>query len=315
MKMKRAYRRKKISSHRLWLLNECIKIIEEYQKVNIVVTLRQLFYQLVTRNLIPNTVKEYKKLTVLITDARYAGYIDWDAIEDRIRRPYKHPQFDGIPDLMDAALDTYRSDWWADQENYVELWCEKDALASVLTPIIQEVHVTLSINRGYTSASAIHDSALRVVKKFNEGKRCHVLYLGDHDPSGLDMVRDIQDRLDEITLHHNDSIPVGDVTQSVYRQNMCTVKHIALTFKQVQELNPPPNPAKVKDPRARKYISEHGTTSWEVDALPPEMMMNLVRDSIEAYINDWSAYGDRQKEDKENKAKLKKIFDENWKEE
>lgn len=250
---------KKFKPASLELIAACNQIIERYQAQNLRLTLRQLYYQLVTRNLIPNVERSYKNLSGLVTDARMAGVLDWDAIEDRVRQPRIPQEFDDLADLVRAAVQSYRLDRWAGQEYYAELWVEKDALAGVLRPLASEFHVTLMVNRGYSSASAMYESAAR----FNvhpEPKQLY--YLGDFDPSGEDMVRDIRDRL------------------GLFGVEELTVNKIALTWAQIQEYNLPPNPAKVSDPRAAGYIARHGDSSWEVDALPPEVLAATVREAF-----------------------------------
>lgn len=308
--MRKAYRRGRMTAQRLELLAICSNIIDEYQKQGIKVTLRQLYYQMVARDIIPNTVKSYGKIKSIITDGRYKGYVDWDAIVDRTRWPSKHSEFIDIPNMVDYSIKyLYRTDWWMGQSNYVEVWCEKDALASVLSPVTRELHTTLLVNRGYSSASTMRQSALRIVGKHNNGYKCHILYLGDHDPSGLDMIRDVQDRLDEITQLHNHRSDVR------FHKNAVTVEHLALTMNQVRELNPPPNPAKITDPRAGQYLAGHGPVSWEVDAMPPNIMMDTVREAIKEYIDDPDDFERIKHIDDENKDKLRDIMDEHWKEE
>lgn len=267
--MKETFRDKNISKPRLALLAKVCAIIEEYQAQNIKMTLRQLYYQLVARGIIANQLKEYSKLSALLTDARYNGIVDWEAIEDRIRVPVMHAQWKDVAGLIDSAKHSYRLPRWVGQEYYIELFSEKDALSSVLAPIANKWHIHFCVNRGYTSASAMYDLSKRVKRQVIAGKKVVILYLGDHDPSGLDMVRDIQDRLNEFLQYR------GDVK----------VKLIALTMAQVNEYNPPPNPAKITDPRARAYIEEHGNVSWEVDALRPEVMIKLVDETVQSYID------------------------------
>lgn len=233
----------------------CNEIIEEYLTSGLRLTLRQLYYQLVTKNIIPNLEKSYKQLSSLISDARLTGLIDWDAIEDRVRQPKVPSEFDDLAELIDAAIHSYRLPRWQGQEHYVELWVEKDALAGVLTPLARQHHITLMVNRGYSSQSAMYESALRFLK--HEGSPV-LLYLGDHDPSGEDMVRDITDRL------------------IMFGVKSIEVRKIALTMAQIEQYNPPPNPAKHSDPRAAAYIALHGESSWEVDALPPRVLHQLI---------------------------------------
>jgi len=303
--MKEKFREYRPSKERIQLLGRAISIVEEYEEQNIRMTLRQLYYQLVARDFLPNTIKEYKKLSELLTSARYAGYVDWEAIEDRIRVPKKHAEWDDVTDLVESAKHSYRLDRWEGQEYYLELFTEKDALASVLSPIADKWHIHFCVNRGYTSASAMYDLYKRVDEKVDEGKKVRILYLGDYDPSGLDMVRDIKIRMSEMLLG-------GFYDKSDYKQDPevhlgelldddkdLDVVHIALTKSQIEEYNPPPNPAKLTDPRAKDYIRRHGRVSWEVDALRPEVMMGLVNDSIRGFVDEdmMEEIKDKEKED------------------
>ena len=113
-------------------VEQCEQIIDEYMDQDLKLTLRQLYYQLVSRDLIPNSEKSYKNLGTVVSKARLAGMLDWDAIEDRGRRPRKHSEFDDLGQLVQAALHSYRLPRWFGQEEYAELWVEKEALAGVL---------------------------------------------------------------------------------------------------------------------------------------------------------------------------------------
>jgi hypothetical protein len=285
------------------LVQKCVQIVTSFSSRGFRMTLRQLYYQLVKDNIIPNQEKQYKRLSALLSDARLMGIIDWSAIEDRIRVPRMPPEFENLDELVDAALASYRLPRWKDQPHYVELWVEKDALAGILQPLAHEFHVPMMVNRGYSSQTAMYDAGKRFLtgvfgdklpyitladyfkgnydktnsfykevktlnrEKLPEAKKDAILfYLGDHDPSGEDMVRDIQDRL---TMY---GVPLD-------------VRKLALTMEQVEEYDPPPNPAKMTDPRAEKYVEEHGATSWEVDALGPDVLDQLIRDSFEEVID------------------------------
>lgn len=303
------------------LIRKCTQIVTDFQGRGLRMTLRQLYYQLVSVNAIENKAKEYKKLSGLLSDARLMGMVDWDAIEDRIRKPRAAQEFESLDDLMDAALATYRLPRWEGQKHYVELWVEKDALAGILEPIAREYHITFMVNRGYSSQSAMYESAKRflegcygqeipyktvaemvskngeksketldVLSKirvqdrdgFPELKRQPVLlYLGDHDPSGEDMVSDVTKRLDMFGIEVD-------------------VRKIALTRAQVDQYDPPPNPAKMKDPRAAAYVDQHGTSSWEVDALSPDVLDALIRAEIESVcdLDEMEAIKRREERDK-----------------
>lgn len=246
------------------MIDKCNDIIERYQDLGLRLTLRQLYYQLVTVNAIPNQERSYKNLSSLVSKARLAGLIDWDAIEDRVRQPDIPQEFDSISHLVETALRAYRLPRWENHDHYVELWVEKDALAGVLSPLASKHHVTLMVNRGYSSQSAMYESAARF--RHNGLSRENILlYLGDFDPSGEDMVRDIRERMAmfEVDLE---------------------VEKIALTWDQIQQYKPPPNPAKLSDPRASNYIAQYGNSSWEVDALDPAVLSAIVDAAIKPYV-------------------------------
>ena len=235
------------------------KIIDSYQAQGLRLTLRQLYYQFVTQNAMLNQEKSYNSLGNLISDARLAGLVDWDAIEDRVRVPRLPNEFENVKELVDTALHSYRLPRWQGQQHYIELWVEKDALSGVLAPLARKYHITLMVNRGYSSQSAMYEAGIRFCRHGN--KQCTLFYLGDLDPSGEDMVRDIQDRL------------------TMFGANL-VVKKIALTMEQVRQYNLPPNPAKKTDTRATTYIAKYGNESWEVDALPPDKLHQFIEHAI-----------------------------------
>lgn len=286
--VKKAYRDSlhlsKDNVQRLTIINE---IIEEYSEAGYKLTLRQLYYQLVSRAVIPNKTTEYGKLSDLLGNGRMAGVVDWDAIEDRIRVPYLPYWVTGIPGAINDTINQYRLDRQQDQDNYIEVWVEKDALSGVLKRVTSEYHVRLMVNRGYSSISAMHDAALRFLRAEDFGQHPVILYLGDHDPSGIDMVRDIRERLEEFGVD-------------------ATVEAIALTDDQITKYNPPPNPAKVTDPRAKGYIAKYGPTSWEVDALRPDVLHNLVVSKIEENI-DMERFDEVKERESNDVEKLKEL--------
>lgn len=265
------------------LIDACNNIITNYMGQGLRLTLRQLYYQLVTQNTIKNEERAYKALSGLVSDGRLAGLIDWDAIEDRIRIPSIPAEWNDLADLVDSALDSYRLPRWEGQDNYIELWVEKDALAGVLRPLARRYHVTMMVNRGYSSQSAMYEASKRLIEQ--DGKERYILYLGDFDPSGEDMVRDIRDRLDLF----------GAET---------TVEKIALTLAQVKKYKPPPNPAKRKDPRSRDFIQKFGASSWEVDAIDPAELQRIVRGQISRYV-DMRLMNAVIAKEEEDKKKLK----------
>jgi hypothetical protein len=172
-----------------------IDVVNEYSAEGYTLTLRQLHYQLVTQNWIVNHDTAYKKLGGILDDCRYGGVIDWNAIEDRGRVPYIPYSVKDVPDALQDTIDQYRIDRQRGQINHVELWTEKDALSGILKRTTQKYHIRLVVNKGYTSSSALYGAYKRCVQEITAGKKVTILYFGDHDPSGLDMIRDIRERL------------------------------------------------------------------------------------------------------------------------
>lgn len=267
------------------------KIIDEYREQGYVLTLRQLYYQLVSRGIIPNRQAEYSKLSSLLVEGRMAGIIDWDAIEDRLRQPFLPYFVTGIQDAVKDTIDYYRLDRQKDQDTYIELWVEKDALSGVLKPLTSYYHINLMVNRGYSSCSAMYHAYKRFVQQDRLDKNIVILYLGDHDPSGLDMIRDIDNRLEEF-----------GISKCIFE-----ITHIGLTKEQIEKYNPPPNPAKITDPRAAWYISQHGETSWEVDALSPDVLNKLIRKNVEDLI-DMDLFAAQLQQEIKDKKKLEKYM-------
>ena len=197
--MKIKYRDIHLSKANLERLDEINAIIVSYQKQGYRLTLRQLYYQLVSRDIIPNNVKEYGKLSNLLKEGRMAGIVDWDAIEDRLRKPDKPSCWDSPDQILDACINQYRCDRMQGQSTYLEVWVEKDALSGVLKRVTEKYGINIIVNRGYSSVTAMHDAHRRFrdeIKKIGASE-IKVIYVGDFDPSGIDMIRDITDRIAE----------------------------------------------------------------------------------------------------------------------
>lgn len=257
------------------LLSQITNIVKDYEDQCITLTSRQLYYQLVSRDIIPNADMVYKRICSFLTDARYAGVIDWESIEDRGRVPTKPSEWDNISDLINSAVHSYRLPRWSDQDTYVELYCEKQAMESVLKPVAQKYHIYFGVNKGYSSASTMYDLAMRVKNQMQARKKATVLYLGDHDPSGLDMVRDMRDRINEFLSGGNDPMEYEHDSEDMFE-----ILPLALNMGQIKKYNPPPNPAKITDPRAKQYLAEYGNKSWELDALEPKVLMQIAENGI-----------------------------------
>jgi hypothetical protein len=272
-----------ISADRLGVIKTANKIIAEYQAQGFDLTLRQLYYQFVSRDLIPNRQSEYKRLGDIINDGRLAGLIDWNAIVDRTRNLRSLSHWTDPAQLVEACAEQFRVDRWATQPNRVEVWIEKDALVGVI-PFFS--------CRGYTSQSEMWSAAMRLKRYHQAGQVPIILHFGDHDPSGMDMTRDITDRL------------------SLFMGRDMDVQRLALNQDQVERYSPPPNPAKITDSRAKAYIAQFGDESWELDALEPAVLAALIRDTLDTLI-DKEAWDAKLEEQTDGRSRLKAVS-ENW---
>lgn len=275
----------------LELIDVCDGIIDEYQADGFKLTIRQLYYQLVARDYIPNSVQSYDRLVALMTNARLAGLIDWDAIEDRTRDVLERSHWQSGSDILQAAAQGYHEDLWDTQPARVIVVVEKEALAGVLERTCHEWDAPLLPARGYPSATTLRELAKERIMRASQ--EIVVLHLGDHDPSGIDMSRDLLDRL------------------SLFSRHMVSIdfRRLALNMDQVEEQQPPPNPAKVTDSRYEGYRREFGQYSWELDALSPKYLHGLVTKEIEGIL-DFGEWNKRCREVEETKRRLQKLADE-----
>lgn len=249
----------------LELVRQANAICAEYAGQGYDLTLRQLYYQFVARGLIPNTQRSYKNLGGVIDKARLAGLMDWAYIVDRTRNVYRTDGADTSPeDAVAAAAESYARQLWEDQPWHVEVWVEKEALAGVVQRAAGAVGVHYFSCRGYVSQSEMHSAGMRFRRYGRQGKNNLLVHLGDHDPSGLDMTRDIRDRLEMFA-------------GPAYAPE---IRRVALNMAQVEQYGPPPNPAKVTDSRFEAYELEYGDESWELDALEPQVLADLIAAAV-----------------------------------
>lgn len=267
------------------------QVVDEYSAQGYELTLRQVYYQLVARGYIPNNERSYKNVGSLINDGRLAGLIDWHSVTDRTRNLRKESHWDNPADVIASARYSYNLDKWKGQPNYVEVWVEKDALVDIVGQACDPLDTPYFSCRGYTSQSEMWSAAQRFIRQDDREKRI-IIHLGDHDPSGIDMTRDIQERLELFGA-------------DVY------VKRVALTMNQIQTYNPPPNPAKITDSRASKYIDQYGNESWELDALEPKVITDLIKKQVTMYRNDdiYRAVCDKESREKEELKMLERNYD------
>lgn len=310
---KLCYVPKRFADHTLKIVAHALQIIEDLAAQGYEMTARQIYYQMIALDLFPdqwidekynkkfgldprtkNTMKNYKKFCGLLSDARRAGIIDWDHIVD-LKRNLLSYGFSADPaQAIRRAVYGYAIDLWKDQPRRVEVWVEKDALIGVLGKPCGPWRVPHFSCSGYNSDSEMWRAAQRLVAYKKAGQEPLVIQLSDHDPSGKDMERDVVDRLYLFSGGHN-----------------IEVQRIALTMDQINEFNPPPNPAKESDSRYKAYEQEFGDESWELDALTPSYLGSLIEEKITDVI-DMDAWRAAQAQEERDEASLQKLT-RNWK--
>lgn len=274
------------------MISRANDILNELGAMGYTLTLRQLYYQLVARDVIRNKQSEYKRLGSILNDARLAGLVDWDVIEDRTRNLQSVPHWNEPSEIIRTAAENFRVDKWADQDHRIEVWVEKDALVGVLERACRELDVAWFSCRGYTSQSELYGAGKRVNRHICHRQEPIIIHLGDHDPSGIDMTRDIYDRL------------------FMFVGSEVTVERIALNMPQIDEYAPPPNPAKQTDSRFEAYEREFGNESWELDALDPRVIHKLIEDTVGKYRDEerWAV----KKKEEDEKRKLLTAAADDW---
>jgi hypothetical protein len=260
-------------------------ICAEYDAQELKLSLRQLYYVLVSRNVIENTKAKYQQLVETVSNGRLGGRIDWDSFEDRARTVHSHNSWDTPEEVISASAEQYCEDWWRDQQYRPQVWVEKNALIGILEPICTEYRVPFYATVGNDSLTMKYECGKQFASYIEDGLTPIVLHLADHDPSGLDMTRDSRERL---------AMFVGEAIE---------VRRLGLNIDQVRRYGPPPNEVKVTDTKHAAYINEFGTECWELDALRPDVIAALIRDEIESLI-DWPQWEAAKAKSEANRAVL-----------
>jgi len=321
-----AYEGKKIGAGALAIIRSANTILDDYAEQGFDLTLRQLYYQFVAHDLFPddrrwtwiertrrwvrdpegtkNADPNYKWLGDIVNTARLTGRMDWSYIVDRTRELEELPHWDAPVNMIEQAAKQFRVELWADQPEYVEVWIEKDALIGVIEGTCKRYDVPYFSCRGYTSQSEMWSAGRRLGEQIARGKKVTILHLGDHDPSGIDMTRDIEDRLTMfigtdyvLDAARSAGIAPGHMSEAnveiTLREAISkfSVQRIALNMDQVEQYGPPPNPAKLGDSRSTSYVEQFGHESWELDALEPSVLAQLISEQIEDLIEPeaWQA--------------------------
>lgn len=301
-----AYVPKNFSAGSRAMIAKANEIIAEYEGQGFTLTLRQLYYQFVARDLIRNRQSEYKRLGSIINDARLAGLIDWNSLEDRTRMLRSVGHWDNPADIVSSAATSFRIDKWKDQDTRLEVWIEKDALVGVIEGVCRSLDVPYFSCRGYTSQSEMWSAAMRFVGYAKQRQDTRIIHFGDHDPSGIDMSRDIEDRIRLFMAQY---------------QGRFDFVRAALNEEQITAYDPPPNPVKLTDSRSAGYQDRYGDESWELDALEPRVIARLIRHHVTEVRDDerWRLAVDEENEHRarlatasKNWSDVEKFIDENF---
>ena len=244
-------------------------------------TVRQTYYQLVTKNLIENCKESYSKISRILGDGRKEGEIAWELIEDRVRTPWKVNTWDCLTNYFETVKRAYRKDLWEKQNSYIEVSVEKDALSGIFSDVLSYYQVTLNVGRGYDSLSSLKNMADRLIAQKEAGKTCYILSFGDFDPSGEDIFRALYQGLENF-------------------RSPATCKRCAILQEDITNYNLPPNVAKSSDARYSGFINKNGSCdAVELDALPGNILKQRIKDEVEACIIDKKSWDESITEQKE----------------
>jgi hypothetical protein len=280
------------------LIEEVKKIISEF---NTKLTLRQIYYQLVSKHLIQNVKSQYQRLSKILVKARHDGTIDWEDIEDRTRSASGgDEEEDSAQEHFDQAVNYMKNSWeyynlptWLNQPIYLEVWFEKQALEGIFKQITKKYNVTQLACKGYSSHTMGYElkkriDALKTIGEDMSAKELHIVYFGDHDPSGIDIYRFVQVMCERFGLDVN-------------------FERIAITKEQIEKYNIPPMFAKSSDSRYEKFVADYGMDVVELDALRPDVLQKLIEDEIRKRF-DWEIYEQTKAEQEKRRKQIKRMI-------
>ncbi len=230
-------------------------------------TVRQVYYQLVAAHIIENNRGRYQAVSNALVDARKSGEIPWEWIEDRMRKPREVTMWDDLPEFIAAVRRSYRRDVWADQPHYLEAWLEKDALSGIFEDTLKPYGVTLNVGRGFDGWDSIKNAAERFGSGDGAGTReAAILYFGDFDPSGEAMVHSLRERLAFFGCEPE-------------------IIKCALTFEDISRYQLPPDFTKASDTRSKAFVEQWGDVAVELDALPVDVLRDRLVREVEVHMD------------------------------
>ncbi len=264
------------------LIDAAVAILEERQPIS----LRGLFYQLVVGGYFANDRNNYQKLSRSMVKAREQGLVDWDWLKDGIRQTLKPSSWSGLDSFMDAVQGSYRKQLWSRMPAYICVFIEKDAMAGVVEPVTAGYDVPLHVVRGYVSASFAHSIAREWARI---EKPIYAIYLGDWDPSGLDLERNLRAALEKYSgkvdlQRWSDEYEI-DIDNVHHGDTHFIWQRLGINAPDFDEFQLAPMLAKKTDSRFKQFVAKHGHDCAELDALAPDVLRDRVEQTIVAHID------------------------------
>lgn len=276
------------------LLAAALAVAQALWDLAIKPTLRQIYYRLVANTTIENRFREYTRLSRVLVQAREDGTFPADGIYDGVRPLLRPSMWDGLPEFGETVARAYRRDYWTDQPNYIEIWSEKDALRGVLEPVTSRWGVPLRIARGYSSVTVKLETAQTIEERIHSGKECHIIYVGDWDPSGINMLEELQEYLNSMLLRN---LAPGKVADGLH------ISRLAVMHEDVLSGRYPPALPKWTDKRTRGFVERWGDAAVciEADAIPPEELRDRVEAAIQGLVDSrsWNKTKKRERREQE----------------
>ena len=284
------------------IMDAAIRVLTEYNDAGFSVTLRQLFYRLVSDGVLVNRVPDYRNLGRYINAAKESGEIDWDWVEDRTRFVRVRQRYRSTTQLLANAAQDWHIDFWEGQSVRPELWIEKDALLSIVAPVCHEFDVPYYSLRGWGRPSDKFDAARRFSQHADHGQRSLILHAGDYDPTGLSATQNVETEVSKYMRQL-----AGEFVD---------VRRIALDMDQIEQFNLAPNKIgedgdKSHESRWAGFVQANNgrRDTWELDALPPVALQDIIREEIQKCIVNKRAWSKRQRLIQDNAIKLQALIE------
>ena len=241
-----------------------IDIVEERSPI----TVRGVCYALFVRQMISSMeVSNTARISRIMTDMRESEALDWELIVDGSRAVERVNMWRNSSALIKAAVDQYRRNNWQEQPTIVEVWSEKSTVQGVLAPVLDELGVTFRVMKGFGSCTALMQAATDSITNSVNCQSTVVLYIGDHDPSGLYMSEvDLPKRL----KRYGGRQVIERI--AILRADTVDLPHFEVATKR-------------GDPRHDWFVEHHGRRCWELDAMDPNVLRDRVRNEIESFID------------------------------